>query len=95
MTMMNPIFLSANLSAVFGFWKTSILEVLKMGSGLAAFLAVAVLGILLIFQIFKAVAARSQNPAEFQDNVLACGKLFVGIALLTTYGSWSLGFFGG
>lgn len=95
MTMMNPIFMAINVGGVFDGWKASILSVIKPGATLVSVIGIAVLAVCLIFQIIKAVAARSQNPGEFQTHVMWCVCILAGIVILSTFATWGAGFFGG
>lgn len=95
MTMMNPIFMSINVAGLFATWKTEMIKVIQPGALLVSYVGIAVLAVVLAFQIIKAVTARNQNPGEFQTHVMWCIAVLVGIALLSTYAIWSAGFFGG
>ena len=70
MTMMNPIFMSINVGGLFATWKTEIIKVIQPGALLVSYIGIAVLAVVLAFQIIKAVTARNQNPGEFQTHVM-------------------------
>lgn len=93
--MMNPIFMAINVGGLFASWKSDILSVIRPGAMLVAGVGIAVLAVVLVFQIIKAVAARNQNPGEFQTHVMWCIAILAGIVLLSTFVTWSAGFFGG